>query len=187
MRTVFGALRQAVSRHSSEVSRPSAAASRTAFFTVDRLTPASDAMWPTVRRHRPRRATSAAIVDRTAASAIVNRQAICGGIHPEPVQRRRRSMASGLRGREPTRRLGSAGLGGTAFRAAISSASRWASSSSSAPQAKPFHTAAASWASRSRGVPGRARLISSANMIHAPLGAVLGRVRPRSRKRLFPR
>ncbi len=45
MRTVFGALRHAVRRHSSDVRMPSAAACRTAFFTVDRPTPASDATW----------------------------------------------------------------------------------------------------------------------------------------------
>jgi hypothetical protein len=44
IRTVFGADRQAVMRHSSDVKTPSAAACRTAFFTVDRSTPASDAM-----------------------------------------------------------------------------------------------------------------------------------------------
>ncbi len=92
MRTLFGADRHAVRRHSSDVRIPSATACLTAVFTVERLTPASAAIWLMVSRHRPRRATSAAIVDRTAVSAMVNRHASCGGSHPEPVQRRRRSM-----------------------------------------------------------------------------------------------
>ena len=187
MRTVLGAERHAVSRHSSDVRMPSAAACRTAFCTVVRDTPASDAMWPTVSRHRPRRATSAAIVDRTAASAMVKRAASCGGSQPDDVQRRRRSISAGDLGRDPTRRLGSAGFGGTIFRAAISSASRCASSSDTAPQANPFHTAAANSASRPRGVPGRARLMSSANISPAPSWGRPGGVRSRSWKREFPR
>ena len=102
---------------------PSVTACLTAVFTVDRLTPAKTAIWPTVSLQRPRRATSAAIADKTAVSAIVKRAAICGGSQPEPVQRRRRSMYSGERGLEPIRRRGSAGFGGTILRAAISSAS----------------------------------------------------------------
>ncbi len=135
MRIVFGAERHAVSRHSSDVRMPSAAACRTAFFTVERPTPAIVAIWPMVSLQRPRRATSAAIVDRTAVSAIVNRAASCGGSQPEPVQRRRRSMWAGERGREPTGFLGAVGFGGTIFRAAISSASCCASCSDTAPQA----------------------------------------------------
>ncbi len=111
MRTVFGADRHAARRHSSEVRIPSATACLTAVLTVDRLTPAIAAIWPMVSRQRPRRATSAAIADRTAVSAIVNRAAICGGSHPEPVQRRRRSMWAGERGRLPTGFLGAAGVG----------------------------------------------------------------------------
>ncbi len=187
MRTVFGALRHAVSRHSSDVRMPSVLACRIAPWTVDLLTPASDAMWPMVSLHSPRRATSAAIVDRTAVSPMVKRAASCGGSHPEPVQRRRRSMWAGERGREPTGFLGAAGFGGTILRAAISSASCCASCSDTAPQAKPFHTAAANSASRTRGVPGRARLMSSANMIPAPSWGRFGRVRPRSWKGEFPR
>ncbi len=119
--------------------------------------------------------------------AVVNRAAICSGSHPDDVQRRRRSIAAGERGRDPTRRLGSAGIGGTALRAAISSASLCASSSDTAPQAKPFHTAADRSASRSRGVPGRARLMSSANMNPAPSWGRRRRVRPRSRNRAVSR
>ena len=187
MRTVLGALRHADSRHSSDVRMPSAAACRTAFFTVERLTPASAAMWPMVSLQRPRRATSAAIVDRTAASAMVKRAASWGGSQPEPVQRRRRSMWAGERGREPTGFLGAVGFGGMTLRAAISSASCCASPSDTAPQAKPFHTAAANSASRPRGVPWRARLMSSANMIPAPSWGRFGRKRSRSGKPEFSR
>ena len=48
IRTVFGADRHAVRRHSSEIRIPSAAACRTAVCTVVRLTPARTAIWPTV-------------------------------------------------------------------------------------------------------------------------------------------
>ena len=74
---------------------PRDTASRTAERTVALHTPASAAMWPMVSLHRPRRATSAAIVDRTAVSAMVKRAASCGGSQPDDVQRRRRSIASG--------------------------------------------------------------------------------------------
>ena len=47
-------------------------------------------MWPMVSLQRPGRATSAAIVDRTADSAILKRAASCGGSQSEPVQWRRR-------------------------------------------------------------------------------------------------
>ena len=70
-------------------------------------------------------------------------------------------MCAGDRGREPTGFLGAAGVGGMAFLAWISSASACASCSPIAPQAKPFHTAAASSASRTRGVPGMARRMFS--------------------------
>ena len=73
-----------------------------------------------VSLQRPRRATSDAIDDSTAVSAIANRVARAGGSQPEPVQHRRHSMPA------------------------------------IAPYAKPFHTAATSSASRTRGMPGRA-------------------------------
>ena len=187
IRTVFGAERQAVSRHSSDVMIPSATACLTAVLTVERLTPARTAIWPMVSRQRPRRVTSVAITDRTAVSAIVNRAAKAGGSQPEPVQRRRRSMCAGDRGREPTGFLGAVGVGGMAFLAWISSARACASSSPIAPQAKPFHTAAASSGSRVRGVAVMARLISSANISTAPCWGRFGRERRRSGKRRFPR
>ena len=138
IRTVFGAERHAVRRHCSEVRIPRAWAWRIAVRTVALQTPASAATWPMVRRQRPRRATSEATTDRTAVSAIVNRAAICGGSQPEPVQRRRRSMCAGDRGREPTGFLGAAGVGGTAFLAWISSASCWGVFLADRPAGKPL-------------------------------------------------
>ena len=95
------ASRKALSRHSSDRSSPSAAASRMALRTVVAQTPASAAMWPIVILQAPRFDTSAATTASTAPSPIVNRAASCGGISPEATHRLRRSIDSGERGRLP--------------------------------------------------------------------------------------
>ena len=63
----------------------------------------------------------------------------------------------------------SAGAVATVLRASISSARRWASLSTMAPAAKPFHTAADSSGSRPRGAIAMARSISCANNFPCPL------------------
>ena len=173
MRITFGRWRNGRTGRCSTVMSPRARASRIAVFTVERLTPALAAMASSGKAQRPAFATSATTTARTATSAIVKRAAIAGGSQPDDVQRRRRSMLSGDRGRLPTRR-DAGGATGTVFRTSISSASRCASPSPIAPAAKPFHTADEISASRTRGAPAMARSISAANTCPGPFP--LGRV-----------
>ncbi|KQQ83648.1 hypothetical protein ASF65_20500 [Aureimonas sp. Leaf324] len=72
---------------------------------------------------------------KTETSASVKKAASAGGSRPLAAHRRRRSMLSGERGRDPTRRLGVAGAIGSAFRASIASARLCASASSRDPAA----------------------------------------------------
>src|SRR5215212_6191278 len=90
--TTLVSLRKPVRRRSSIRTRPSPCASRSAFFTLERPTPASAAMWSMASRHEPHLATSRATTARTACSARVNRHAICGGSRPAAAQERRRAI-----------------------------------------------------------------------------------------------
>jgi hypothetical protein len=99
-----GRFRQADSRRSSTRISPRPTASRSAFLTVVRQTPARAAICSRVRVQASFLITSDAITAKTACSATVNRAASFGGRRPEAAQERRRSMEALLRGREPTRR-----------------------------------------------------------------------------------
>lgn len=101
MRSTLVSWRKPVIGRSSTVRSPSRRASRTAFFTVERHTPATAAICSIDNRQSLRLATSAATRARTACSACVNRQANPGGSRPEAAQRRRRSSDASVRGRAP--------------------------------------------------------------------------------------
>ena len=106
-----------------------------AFLTVVAQTPALPAMAPMGRPQRPAFAASEMMTASAAASPMVNRAAIAGGIQPDAVQARRRSRLALDLGRDPTRRRGvpKSGEAGTTRRAATSSHREVASASSSAP------------------------------------------------------
>jgi hypothetical protein len=114
--------RQAVSLRTVTRIAPSADASRSAFFTVERQTPASAAMWLIVSVQRLCLRISTAMTASAAASPKVNLAASCGGIAPEAAQERRLAIEAAVLGREPTCRCAGLCGGGSAFLAAIKSA-----------------------------------------------------------------
>ncbi len=83
-----------------------------------------------------------------AASPIVNRAAMAGGSHPEPVQALRRSMLADDRGREPTGLRGVAEAEGMTFRASIKLGQALGLVLRDRAGAKAFQTALANSASR---------------------------------------
>ena len=105
-----------------------------AFLAVVAQTPALPAMAPSGNPQRPALATSEMTTAMAACSPGVNRAAMAGGIHPDAVQARRRSIDADDLGREPTRRgIFGGGDVGTTRRVAISSHNEPASASSSTP------------------------------------------------------
>ena len=123
--------------------------------------------------HEPVTAISWMMTANAAFSAWVKPAAMLGGIQDPAAHDRRRAMLADDRGREPKGLRGVVPGNETPFFASINSARRWASSSDTAPAAKPFQTAADNSGSRPRWQACTARLISSANISALPLvGAV---------------
>ncbi|RYC29362.1 hypothetical protein D3273_24280 [Lichenibacterium minor] len=144
--------------------------------TVDTETPARPPTAPCDSSQCPVSAIWARTTPSAAASPIVNRAAMAGGIHPEAVQALRRSMLVLERGRLPTRLVTAAGAAITLL-AAIASHSSDASSadSTSAPNAR--HTSFARASSPARGDAITARRHSSTNILCPSSGPFSGRTK----------